>query len=138
MKRRTFWTLGLSFLLTAASAGCSDQSGRVAIDGTVKFKDGQLIDRGTISFSPLDKDTKFTSGAPIIDGRYHVPREKGLGEGRYVVRIYSSATTDSPTGPPGFGMATPEERVSPQFNTQSKLTVEVQGAEDQHFDFEVE
>jgi hypothetical protein len=139
VKRRIVCALSISFVITAASAGCGDRSGRLAIDGIVKFKEGQPVDRGSIAFSPFDGDTRIISGAPVIDGHYHIPREKGLRTGRYVVRIYASAVTASPQGPPGqLGLVTPPELISPRFNTQSILVAEVRSGGDQRFDFQVE
>ena len=131
-------TLVLSLIL-AANPGCKQHSERAAIDGVVRFKDGRPIDRGSIGFSPADEETSATAGAAIIDGRYHISREKGLSIGRYVVRIYASALTTPHREAPGqLNMATPQELISSAFNTQSTLVATVRSANDQRFDFEVE
>ena len=137
-----------ALMLSAISLGCGARSDLAAIKGRVKFKNGEAINRGTIEYARTDPAGTNLSGARIVDGAYEIPREKGLRAGKYVVRIYAPASLLSPQGaqgppgtrPPGSGkqaLQLPEERVSPEFNSQSKLVVEVSPEPMQTFDFEV-
>ena len=138
-----------ALMLAAASSGCGARSDLVAVKGRVKFKNGEAINRGTIEYDRTDSGAATQSGARIADGAYEIPREKGLRAGRYIVRISAPTSLLSPQGvagapgaqPAGVGGQAPklpEERVSPQFNLQSKLVVEVTSEATQTFDFEVE
>jgi hypothetical protein len=126
----------------AAVEGCNNFDGRAEISGKVTFKKGEPIKRGSIEFSPVDGG-KVHSGARIADGIYAIPREKGLKAGKYLVRIYAPSGLLSANGAPGHGGAgagakLPEETVSPKYNTDSQLTVEVGSEAKQEFDFMVE
>lgn len=153
MERHQVLLVGV-LMLPAIGLGCA-RSELAAINGRVKFKNGEAIDRGTIEFSPTVPAAANQSGARIASGVYEIPREKGLRAGTYIVRIYSPAFLLSPEGgpgpqgspaPPGKLPASaskqasklPEERVSPKFNSESKLVVQVTREAIQTFDFEVE
>jgi hypothetical protein len=130
-----------ALLLAAVSLGCSARSDLAAVKGRVKFKNGEAINRGSIEYDQTDPAAANQSGARIADGVYEIPQEKGLRAGKYVVRIYAPTSLLSPQGgpgAPGTRPQLPEERVSPQYNLQSKLVVEVTGEAMQTFDFEVE
>jgi hypothetical protein len=130
-----------TLMLSAISLGCGARSDLAEINGRVKFKSGQTINGGTIEYAQTDSGTANQTGARIVDGAYEIPQEKGLRAGKYVVRIYSPASPLSPQGAPGAAGThpqLPEERVSPKFNSQSKLVVEVTSEAKQTFDFEVE
>jgi hypothetical protein len=55
-------------LTLVALAGCGDNSGLVEVKGTVTL-DGAPLEKGAISFSPVDGKTK-TAGANIEAGNY--------------------------------------------------------------------
>jgi len=139
--------LGMLMLATM-SLGCGARANLAAIKGRVKFKSGESINRGTIEYAESGSAKANQSGARIVDGAYEIPAEKGLRAGKYVVRIYAPASLLSPQGGPavpgarpagGGGQAPklPEERVSLEFNSQSKLVVQVTDEALQTFDFEV-
>jgi hypothetical protein len=141
--------LPCALMLAAISLGCGARSDLAAIKGRVKFENGEAIKRGTIEYARTDSGAAYQSGTRIADGAYEIPREKGLRPGKYVVRIYAPASLLGPQGAPGAagvrppgsggqGSQLPEERVSPEFNTQSKLVVDVTNEAMQTFDFEVE
>ena len=153
--RRTYWTTELrriallsAIMLSAISLGCGARSELAAIKGRVKFKNGAEIKRGTIEYAQAGSGAANQSGARIADGAYEIPQEKGLRPGKYVVRIYAPASLLSPQGAPGSigtstgagGQATrlAEEQVSPEFNSHTKLLVEVTAEPIQTFNFEVE
>jgi len=139
-----------ALIFAATSLGCGARSDLAAIKGRVKFKNGEAINHGSIEYDPTGLAAANQSGALIVDGAYEIPQEKGLRAGKYVVRIYAPASLLSPQGGPGGAPGTrppgggrqasqlPEERVSPEFNSQSKLVVEVTHDAMQTFDFEVE
>ena len=137
-----------ALIIAAFTTGCGARSDLKAIKGHVKFKNGEAIKRGTIEYAGTDS-TGTQSGARIADGDYEIPQDKGLRSGKYIVRIYAPASLLAPQGAPGAagmhpgvsgkqGLQLPEERVSPEFNSQSKLTAEVGNEATQTFDFEVE
>ena len=64
------------------------------VSGSVSL-DSQPLGNGTIQFSPLDKDG-LASGSAIVEGKYRIPREKGLPPGKYTVRI-SAADPSTPS-----------------------------------------
>jgi hypothetical protein len=148
--RRINWTpdvrrialLG-AIMLSAISLGCGARSELAAINGRVKFKNGEAIKRGTIEYARTDSTAAYQSGARIADGAYEIPREKGLRPGKYIVRINAASALlsgiDAPgSGGPGRAGKLPEETVSQKYNSQSKLVVEVTDEAMQTFDFEVE
>jgi hypothetical protein len=74
-------------------SGCSasdDGLPRQAIAGTVLL-DGRRFDRGAIVFEPKNRPTKKDSmtmtGDEIVNGRFSLPRRKGLVPGRYRIMI---------------------------------------------------
>jgi hypothetical protein len=126
-------------VVLAACAGCRGRSDKSAVNGTVKFKKGELIDQGMIEFSPLDTKSGNQSGARISEGTYEIPQDKGLRPGKYIVRISAPSGLLSGQGAPGSGkMELPKERVSQKYNVKSKLEVEVKPEPLQTFDFEVD
>ena len=130
--------LSLTLAITVC-AGCGNQLNKSAVTGTVKFKKGELIDRGMIEFSPIDSKTGNQSGARIFEGAYEIPREKGLRPGKYIVRVSAPSGLLSGQGGPGSGkMELPKERVSEKYNVKSKLEVEITSKPAHTFDFEVE
>jgi hypothetical protein len=129
--------LGTALVLVAC-VGCGPGLNKSAIKGTVKFKKGQVIDRGMIEFSPVDPKSGNQSGALISDGTYNIPQDKGLRPGKYIVRISAPSGLLSGQGAPGSGkMELPTERVSEIYNAKSKLEVDVKQESLQTFDFEV-
>jgi hypothetical protein len=132
-----FKLLGAALVLVAC-VGCGHRLNKSAINGTVKFKKGEVIDRGMIEFSPADSKSGNQSGALISDGAYDIPQDKGLRPGKYIVRISAPSGLLSGQGAPGAGkMELPKERVSEVYNAKSKLEVEVKQESSQTFDFEV-
>ena len=80
----TYLTATLALI---AFTGCGRIADKSAIRGTVKFKKGEVVDQGSIEFSPVDPKAGNQSGARIADGAYEVPQDKGLRPGKYIVRI---------------------------------------------------
>ena len=117
--RRSF----LAALVAAIVAGCQGDP-RLAVSGTVKIN-GQLLDQGRIEFHPPDNNGTM-SGAVIQNGKYEIPRDKGLAPAIYEVRIYSydekGAKADSIPGEPGLGF---KERIAAKYNAESMLKADV-------------
>ncbi len=131
--------MGRPFLLALFSAvliGCGADDPRLAVSGTVKFR-GQFLDQGRIEFHPPgDKGTM--SGAVIQNGRYSIPRDKGLEPNTYEVRIFSydekAAKVETVPGEPGLGF---KERIPLKYNVASTLKAEVKRG-NTTFDFPIE
>lgn len=123
-------------LVLASLCGCNDQPQAIGVSGTVTFQ-GKPLDQGSIEFVPLDP-AHLMSGAQIAEGKYQVPPEKGLSEGRYVVRLWSSeGGTVVPDAAPGESTITAKERIPPSFNVDSTHEVEVKAGAENKFDFNI-
>ncbi len=112
-------------LMAFFSAGCTPQSNRIAVSGTVTLK-GQPLDDGIIEFVSAE----LKSGASIIKGKYEIPQDQGLAPGEYKVLITAGdgrTPADSPDGIPGPTGANivSKDRIPPEYNTNSKQMVTV-------------
>jgi hypothetical protein len=127
--------LGVSLVL----AGCGAHTDRLPVSGKITL-DGAPIDGGAIRFSSTGEKL-IASGAAVNGGQYSIPAEKGLPPGTYRIEISAPDTSGkmiaarAPDGKPA-GMA-PAERVPDEYNSDSKKTVEVVAAGDNHFDFDI-
>jgi hypothetical protein len=135
MRTRLLAALALAGLVTL---GCSGNLAEVS--GTVRLN-GQPIEEGAITFIPVGGAKGAGSGATIRDGRYRVPRSKGVTVGKNRVELRAFRNTGrkvkDPTGQPG---ALVEERVPafpPEYNDNSTLVREVRAGSNK-FDFEIE
>ena len=130
-----FLALGLLALL-----GCGPRSDRLAISGSVKL-DGTPLDGGSIRFTSLSAEKKLASGAMVQNGEYNIPQEKGLTPGTYHVEISAPDNAAPPimvrATPGGPGIPTQPERIPPEYNVDSKQTIEVTADGDNHFDFDI-
>ena len=119
-----FWfsaTLGLL-------VGCGGD-GRVGVNGTVEF-DGKPLEEGTIQFLSEDMSKGgAAAGGVIKNGNYAFKAEQGLPPGRYKVQISSGDPKNlvREEGPPGESSGRPvaKERLPAEFNSNSKVVVEV-------------
>lgn len=126
--------------LAVFAAGCGPSTGgRVGVAGNVVFR-GAPVKVGAIEF--VSQDGSAQTGAPITEGRYSVPAERGLRPGDYTVRISATeeqgAAASGPPGPPGpeSMRAAPKELIPAEYNAKSKLTVTVPqgGSKDLNFE----
>ena len=119
-------------------AGCEKATGRKAVSGTVTFK-GSPLDTGSIAFLS-NTDGMQIGGAMIKDGKFQMPAEQGLEPGTYKVTISS---------PKGVGERTPEqievgasapgkEQIPAEYNTKTKLTIEVTSGGPNVFPFAID
>jgi hypothetical protein len=130
----------LGGVVLAALAGCGgDPQNRQAITGEVTLK-GQPVEDGIITFAPLDGQ-QTGEGAQIVNGKYRIPREKGLSPGKYRVSIVAgnglSGAGDASPDSPNAGQRQPRERVPPEYNRDSKQVKEVTGGGPNTFDFHI-
>ena len=121
-------------------AGCGKDTGRLKISGEVTF-DGAPLDGGSIRFTLIESETTLASGAMIRNGKYNIPKEKGLLPGTYHLEI-SAPDTNGPTtmaraAPGGPGIPVAVERIPPEYNIDSDKTIEVTIDGDNHFVFEI-
>ena len=112
-------------LAIALVLGCGPGDPRLAVTGTVKYKD-QPLDQGRIEFHPPENQGTM-SGAVIQNGKFDIPRTTGLAPATYEVRIYSydergGKAAASQPGEPGLGF---KERIAKKYNTASTLKADV-------------
>jgi hypothetical protein len=125
--------------LTGAIAGCQPRTNRLPVSGTITLN-GQPLDGATIRFASVD-GVKSANGALVQDGRFQIPKAKGLLPGKYHVEINApdnKAPQIMVSGGPGQPAArTAPERVPAEFNINSKQTIEVTVGGDNNFTFDI-
>ncbi len=132
---------GVGWLLIsmALCLGCSGGSGgRIAISGTVTLN-GAPLDKGNISFQPSE-GAKTSSGAIISAGNFSIPRDKGLLPGKYRVEVNAAAAGgggSATDAAPGEGPPPPKELIPPEWNEESKQTIDVKKEGPFKFSFEI-
>jgi hypothetical protein len=118
---------------------------RYEVSGHITLK-GQPIEDGIINFEPMEGGPTM-SGSSITNGKYFIPRDKGLAAGKYRVSIYAgdgskgegmagidpASDPKLPRGFKGRGI----ERVPPEYNTKSTQVREVSAGGSNKFDFEI-
>ena len=126
MDLRIIAVCGWIALLFIAS-GCSPENklGRQPVSGTITLN-GEPLQRGSILFAPTDPNS-VSSGAEVSGGTFSIPPHQGLTSGTYAVRIYATDETAEQVEPalPGPGINTQPERIPPEYNIKSKLSLEV-------------
>jgi hypothetical protein len=132
-----FATIGSLAILT----GCGPSSDRLAVSGEVTL-DGAPLDQGAVRLTSTGTEKLRASGAMIQNGEFHIPQEKGLPPGTYLVEISAPDLSVPPVvykGAPGEPTLPPTapERIPPEFNVNSKKTVDVSADSDNHFVFEI-
>jgi len=96
---------------------------RAAVSGTVRV-DGQPLAEGSINFFPTEGTEGPTAGAPIVQGKYQIPRANGVTVGKNLVQIQANRKTGRKVpNPMAPGTLTDEivELLPPEYNTQSTL-----------------
>jgi hypothetical protein len=121
-------------LALAVTAGCSPDSGKAAVTGTVTL-DGQPLKSGLIRFIPADGRTP-TAEATITDGEFtaQVPlgeKRVSISAPKLVGKRKAYETPDSPT------VDIVEELLPARYNVTSELTLRVTGGR-QKADFMLE
>ena len=117
-------------IAVVASVGCGAKTDRLPLSGSVTL-DSLPLDNGSIHFTSIDSEKLIATGAPIEDGEFRIPGDKGLPPGTYALEISAA----DPHIPPGALTAT--ERIPAEYNVNSKQTIEISQEGDNHFVFEI-
>jgi hypothetical protein len=128
--------VGLVLLFAAGCQGSSDLRG---IQGSASY-DGKPIESGTIEFVPTGGTKGATAGAIIQSGSYTVPRNLGVHVGgKYKVSIVAMKKTGRKvaemTGKDGHALDEFASYIPAQFNSATKLEVEISGDNPNRLDF---
>jgi hypothetical protein len=127
---------GFAALLLTLTACSGDPLQRQAVSGSVSFK-GTPIKVGNIDFSPLDGQ-KTMVGSAIEDGKFSIPRDKGLSPGRYKVTVNAPDRIPK-DGPPGSDTGPMQKELIPaKYNTNSTLEREVKAGQPNVFDISLD
>jgi hypothetical protein len=122
-----------------AACGCGNAPNRQEVTGEVTLK-GQPVADGVINFAPVDGQATG-DGAQIVNGKYRIPKEKGLAPGKYRVAIYAgdgrSGAGDASPDSPYARQKAGSERVPPKYNEKSELVKEVTSGGPNRFDFDI-
>lgn len=110
-------------------SGCSQQEkvARQRIEGKVLL-DGAPLDRGSVRFEPQGAKVGISAGAVVDQGRFVINVEKGLPTGKYKVAISSPEGGSMEPVMSDLSAPPPRERIPAKYNTQTELTVDVDGA----------
>lgn len=132
----------LSVCLAVIGCGKRDYEGeqRFPVSGKVTV-DGQPLDVGVIAFFPQGKGDSAgrVSGAPIRDGVYSVPEEKGPNAATYRIEIHWNKRTGKQVPNPFDKSEMIDqlmEGLPAKYHKNSELTAEV-SADKTTFDFEL-
>jgi hypothetical protein len=127
-------------LVALLIVGCGPKSDRLEVGGAVAL-DGTPLDSGSIRFSSVEGQKLVSTGALVKEGEYLVPQEKGLPPGKYRVEITSPDMNAPPVmvseSPGSRGYPTAPERIPPEYNVDSRQSIEVTSAGNNRFDFEI-
>ena len=131
--------LALAAVLLAG--GCRDDPmGLQAVSGTVTLK-GKPVDSGLLEFRPMANSATYTrSGAVIADGKFEIPKEKGLVPGKYKVSISAPDKHHKLGGeelPGPTSSRTSKDLIPPDYNLKTKLEVEIRNDHPNTFKFDV-
>ena len=126
------------FLLTLSfiAVGCSNEgAGLLAVKGTVHLQNKPL-DTGNIFFELDDPANPHQSGATIENGKYSIPKARGLKPGKYLVRISSAdEKAKEEKAAPGDSRILAKNRIPPEWNSESTKKIDVNdGATEFNFD----
>lgn len=137
-----FCKLLLFFLLFTLLPGCQNE--KTNVSGEV-FYLGVPVEKGKISFDSIDGNTQGSSGE-IIEGKYELKGGQTLGKGIMVIRIWGFKKTGKkiipPVGAPGIFldgelMDEIQMYIPNEFNTSSKLIVEIKPGKENIFNFDL-
>ena len=138
---RTRWGVILLLLLgfLGFDAGCQPASKRRALNGSVTFQ-GRPLEQGSITFLTTSGPPGPVCGALIRAGHYEVPAAQGLEPGTYRVTFSAPVPGGTQTPEEIAAGASPrgKETIPPEYNADSKLTVEVKADGANQFDFNLD
>jgi hypothetical protein len=118
----TFCLLGL-VVFGGCGGGPADLH---AISGTVTV-DGAPLEQGNIAFEPMESQ-RTGSGAVVSAGKFSVPRERGLPEGKFRVVVNAPVPGTggkAASGLPGEATTPPTELIPKEWNEASTHSIEV-------------
>jgi hypothetical protein len=116
--------------------GCNEPSnGRLEVAGSVTLNKVPL-DQGVITFYD-PAGNRPSSGAAIVDGKYHLPAGKGLLPGDYKVAIDSADATGETASPVQYSMSIPISRIPAKYNGETVLSAKVTSTGANQFDFDL-
>ncbi len=133
MMRFSAWRTAAIGPFLVLLAGCGSEGPRQAISGSVTFK-GKALE-GKIDFEPTGSEGT-QAGTVIANGKYTIPRDKGLVPGNYKVMISSpegQIEEPDPGGNPLIGQA--KDRIPAKYNRKTTLFREVKKGGSNVFDF---
>ena len=118
-----------SLLVTTGCGQGYEGPPRGAVRGKVTL-DGQVIEDGAITFTPVDGGQGPTAGGDIVDGIYDIPEPKGPIVGKNRVAISAPIKTGKkvpapPVAGPAGMMDEVVESVPPHFNEHSTLIKDI-------------
>lgn len=125
-----------------AIPGCGDTGPqRVAVQGMVQF-DGRPITDGLIRFIPLEGTHGPESAAAIVNGKYDLDVAGGPPAGNLRVEIRQggmvpAALTSENSATAHQKYQVPQNKIPPQFNEKSSLSVEAVAGKINTFDFDL-
>jgi hypothetical protein len=101
--------------------GCTSAS-RVSVKGKVTY-DGQTVDEGNIEFLPEGGTASVKLAAPIENGQYEIPPDRGGKVGAYRVEIHWAKKTgrEIPSADPGMTVPERQEGLPARFHAESTL-----------------
>jgi hypothetical protein len=128
--------------MLAAVHGCQEaRSDALAVAGKVTV-DGKPLEDGQIVFTSLGEGGTRTS-ARIENGEFSIPPKFGVKNGEQLVQIEAFRKSNRPVVPSGLLTAEKaakgavEQYLPAKYNTQSKLSVEVQPGSENFFEFKL-
>ena len=128
----------LALLSLVASIGCGDSSGRREVSGTVTFA-GEPLKEGRLSLRPLAQGP--SAGCEIIDGKFHIPSQKGPKPGEHKVSIQAYQETGrmiASASDPRQKVAEVANKLPAKYAFNSELRMLVDSDGDNYFEFNLE
>ena len=119
-----------------ALPGCGGEgAGLYPIEGEVLFENKPL-DKGNILFEHDDLKNPALSGATIENGKFSIPKNRGLKPGVYVVRVSSAdPNLKDENQPPGESNKIAKDRIPASWNSASQQKVDVVSSGPNQFKF---
>ena len=132
----------LPLLIAAGCGGGTDGPERFPVTGKVTIN-GEPLDDGSIQFIPEAGTDGPSSGAPITNGAYTIPAEKGPVAGQYLVQIRGTKKTGKqieagPPNPPGTMVDEVVQAVPAEYNSNSTLKATIKEGPNEDVNFQLE
>jgi hypothetical protein len=120
---------GLCLVVCSALVGCGSGAtlDRIEVRGQAAYA-GNPLKNGEVRFFPLDGTKGPVSGAPIIDGEYHVTQRGGVPVGTHRVEVEAFRASQAYPELDAEG-GHREQFLPAKYNTSSELKIKVTGDE---------